>query len=456
MKSPLVRLFAVTEQLLLLFIWLVLVMNLFFTWQNFVNPLGDAIGDTRSAPDTLSHNILLAMYFVIFVLSLTRIKLMIRTLLENGLLLVLSLWILLSITWGSDPATASSAVIRFLVFVVFSAYLVSRYDTTEFVAFLTRGFAFSVFASFAVMVLVPRLGHSNIAGGYQNAWRGAFTHKNWLGAAMSVGIVVAAYSYHLRANSRLLAAFTFLGGLVLLFMSRSATSLIATATSLLVAIGGLALQSEGKKSPLRGIALLAIAVAIVGILVFPLLDIEIGKLPKIIGRSSDLTGRAEVWRAVKMAIHDRPLTGYGYGFWSMPSVMKDNIWTSAGWEVPHAHNTWLDAWLQLGLIGLLLTGLVWLLAVWRAAWLALVSNAKGALFLLTILLGCLSRSAAETVMFAPALTSLFWLLTAYMYVGRINRERRLEKKIAAPEPRSILNRPTAPAAAMLGVSKSPS
>jgi O-antigen ligase len=341
------------------------------------------------------------------------------------------------------------AVIRFFAFVVFSAYLVSRYDTTEFVAFLTRGFALSVLASFAVMLLVPRLGHSNLAGGYQTAWRGAFTHKNWLGSAMSVGIFVA-------ANSRLLAVFTVLGGTALLLMSRSATSLIALGASLLTAIGGLALQSEGKKSPLRGIALLAIGVAIVGLLVFPLLDIEISKLPRIIGRSSDLTGRAEVWRAVKMAIHDKPLTGYGYGFWSMPSVMKNNIWTSAGWEVPHAHNTWLDAWLQLGLIGVLLTGLVWLLAVWRAAWLALVINAKGAIFLLGLLLGCLSRSAAETVMFAPALTSLFWLLTSYMYVGRIARERRLEKKIAAPEPRSILNRPTAPAAAMLGVSKSPS
>jgi len=325
--------------------------------------------------------------------------------------------------------------------VVFSAYITSRYDTTEFVAFLTRGFAVCVIASFAVMVLVPRLGYSNLGNGYQDAWRGAFTHKNWLGSAMSVGVVVAAYSYYLRANSRLLAGFTFLGSLFLLVMARSATSLIATMVSLLTAIGGLALQSEGRRSPLRGLAGLAIGAVIVGFLIFPLLDIEIGELPTFIGRSSDLTGRAEVWRAVKMAIHDRPLTGYGYGFWTMPSVMKNDIWEIAGWEVPHSHNTWLDAWLQLGLVGVFLTGLVWWTAVWRATWFSLVRNVPGTLFFLSILLGCLSRTMAETVMFAPALTSLFWLLTSYMYVGQLMRARRLEAKSQAREQPSDLPPP---------------
>ncbi len=438
MKSPIVRFFVMVEQLLLLGIWLILIMNLFFTWQNFVSPGGDALGSAHAAPDGFSHTILLAIYFVILLLSLFRLKIMMRTLMQNGLLLVLCLWILLSITWGTDPGTALSAVMRFIFFVVFSAYITSRYDTTEFVAFLTRGFAVCVIASFAVMVLVPRLGHSNLGNGYQNAWRGAFTHKNWLGSAMSVGVVVSAYSYHLRANSRLLAAFTFLGGLFLLVMARSATSLIAALVSLLTAIGGLALQSEGRRSPLRGIAALGIGAVIVCLLLFPLLDIEIGELPQFIGRSSDLTGRAEVWRAVKMAIHDRPLTGYGYGFWSMPSVTKNNIWSTADWEVPHAHNTWLDAWLQLGLVGVFLTGFIWWSAIWRATWLAVVKNVKGALFFLTILLGCLSRTVAETVMFAPALTSLFWLLTSYLCVGQIIRARRVEARNRAREPRSDL------------------
>ncbi len=441
MKSPIDRFFVLVEQVLLLGIWLVLIMNLFFTWQNFVTPGSDALGSARAAPDNFSHTILLAIYFVILVLSLFRLKIMMQTLLQNGLLLVLCLWILLSITWGTDLGTALSAAIRFMVFVVLSAYITSRYDTTEFVAFLTRGFAVCVIASFAVMVLVPRLGYSNLGNGYQNAWRGAFTHKNWLGSAMSVGVVVAAYSYYLRANSRLLAAFTFLGSLFLLVMARSATSLIATLVSFLTAIGGLALQSEGKRSPLRGIAALAIGAVIVGLLIFPLFDIEIGELPKFIGRSSDLTGRAEVWRAVKIAIHDRPLTGYGYGFWTMPSVMKNDIWEIAGWEVPHSHNTWLDAWLQLGLVGVFLTGLVWWTAVWRATWFSLVRNVPGTLFFLSILLGCLSRTMAETVMFAPALTSLFWLLTSYMYVGQLMRARRLEAKGQARERPSDLPPP---------------
>jgi hypothetical protein len=48
---------------------------------------------------------------------------------------------------------------------------------------------------------------------------------------------------------------------------------------------------------------------------------------------------------------------------------------------------------------------------------------------------------AETVMFAPALTSLFWLLTSYMYVGQLMRARRLEAKGQARERPSDLPPP---------------
>jgi len=419
------QLIGIIEQGLLLILWFVLIMGLFFPWENFTSPRGDGLNDSIGQQGFgISHAVLMISYACILLLCLWRWKGVAAALWLAWPFLILCVWILMSVSWGPDPAVSLNRAGRFFIIVLYCAYMASRYDSFQFVGFLTRGFAIAVLASIAVILLIPKLGHSNLGGGYENAWRGAFTHKNWLGAAMSIGIAVSAYSYKIRANLRFLSALTFAGCVILLVLSRSATALIATVVSGFVLIVGAAIQSE-RMPVMRALALIGLGLVLAFVLLLPLgvIDINFNDLPSMAGRSSTLTGRTDLWRAVWAAIRESPLLGHGYGFWDQPSVARSKIWLSVDWEAPHAHNNWLEAWLQLGLVGLVITSFIWLSVLRRAMWLVFVRYGHGALFYLVILFNCLSRSVVETVTFSPGLLSLFWWLISYMYIARIVRER---------------------------------
>jgi O-antigen ligase len=79
------------------------------------------------------------------------------------------------------------------------------------------------------------------------------------------------------------------------------------------------------------------------------------KLVMLLGRDSTMTGRTEIWQAVLQAIMKRPLLGYGFAaFWLSLRGESANIILALRWAVPAAHNGFLEIWLQLGALGLLL------------------------------------------------------------------------------------------------------
>jgi exopolysaccharide production protein ExoQ len=74
-----------------------------------------------------------------------------------------------------------------------------------------------------------------------------------------------------------------------------------------------------------------------------------------IGRSDGLSGRTQIWNAVLASILHRPIGGYGYdAFWSLPQGEVAHIFAAAGWVVTSAHNGFLNVFLELGLIGIVL------------------------------------------------------------------------------------------------------
>ncbi|WP_193746358.1 O-antigen ligase family protein [Demequina aestuarii] len=90
---------------------------------------------------------------------------------------------------------------------------------------------------------------------------------------------------------------------------------------------------------------------------------------ELLERGSDFTHRTEIWYEVINFAMQRP-DGWGYvGYWPIWQYPYSEIGTGLEWVRPtHAHNAFLDAWLQLGLIGVvLLVGIVVLLfgSAWR-------------------------------------------------------------------------------------------
>ena len=66
--------------------------------------------------------------------------------------------------------------------------------------------------------------------------------------------------------------------------------------------------------------------------------------------TASLSNRAPLWAELMDSVQQRPVLGAGFeAFWSPDRVEKISF--DQGWMVPHAHNTYLDQTLSLGVVG---------------------------------------------------------------------------------------------------------
>jgi O-antigen ligase len=82
-----------------------------------------------------------------------------------------------------------------------------------------------------------------------------------------------------------------------------------------------------------------------------------GALLGLLGRTSSLTGRTDVWKAV-LSIHTNPLLGAGYeSFWLGDRI--EEVWRIVGFNnFAEAHNGYLEIYINLGWLGLIMLGVL--------------------------------------------------------------------------------------------------
>ncbi|WP_295839453.1 O-antigen ligase family protein [uncultured Microbacterium sp.] len=87
----------------------------------------------------------------------------------------------------------------------------------------------------------------------------------------------------------------------------------------------------------------------------------------LLGRGADLTGRDSIWADVVARADQHPLAGWGFSTpWIPTEPLIDRWILEDGQTVIQAHSMWLDAYLQLGGIGVALLALVYLAYLWRS------------------------------------------------------------------------------------------
>jgi O-antigen ligase len=188
------------------------------------------------------------------------------------------------------------------------------------------------------------------------------------------------------------------------FFTRSATITVAIVVVCALVLALLRVRST--TTP-RGRALtywsLSAGLVIVAGVAFALRNTVLAAL----GKSEDLTGRLDIWSAVIDLAQQRPAFGWGWVSYWIPWVAPfDGLAFESGVRQLHAHNAWLDLWLQLGVLGLVVFGALvvsttaraWLVAVDRPRDFAGKPSAYTAASLLPILLMCalLVQSLAES------------------------------------------------------------
>jgi O-antigen ligase len=102
---------------------------------------------------------------------------------------------------------------------------------------------------------------------------------------------------------------------------------------------------------------LAVVSAAVGLPLFALFVNSMGALVHSLGRNTTLTGRTAIWKAV-LAMHTNPVIGTGFeSFWLGGRLQA--VWNMSVKGIQEAHNGFIEIYLNLGWIGLLLLG--WLI-----------------------------------------------------------------------------------------------
>jgi O-antigen ligase len=117
----------------------------------------------------------------------------------------------------------------------------------------------------------------------------------------------------------------------------------------------------------------------------------------LLDRSPDATGRFSIWEKVWGLITEKPIEGWGWiGYW-IPGVEPfEGLVEINGVPMYQAHNAYLDIWMQLGILGLVL--LLWLMiAVFARLWAVAVRHTNPLyLYPLFVFLVIASQSLSES------------------------------------------------------------
>lgn len=301
-----------------------------------------------------------------------------------------------STVWSATRDVTALAVIALAATTFVAMVTVRGSNPVQFMVLLYRGLqislllgvAFELFVSLVIRHPIGPLVNDlrAIAGDHPGAppeqWsdnllfaggpiQGFVGNRNPFGAIALFAAVTAMILLMEKRLRRADAVVTIAVAFAVHLLTMSATVTVAAAYIVVLTVAALAIRavSPAYKRALSFTVLTCTAVAAVLTikyrdLIFAMLD-----------RGGDATHRTDIWDQVIHTAWLRP-EGWGYvGYWPTWAEPYSTIVDNVGVLAAHAHNAFLDSWLQLGLIGLvlllamvvLLFGSAWRL-VERATW----------------------------------------------------------------------------------------
>jgi exopolysaccharide production protein ExoQ len=282
---------------------------------------------------------------------------------SNQALTVLFLYMLLSITWSDVPDVSFKRWVRTLIDALMA--LVVLTDRAGFAAetkVVGRVTFVSIVLSAIFIKYFRALGTAWDNFGYE-MWVGITTHKNELGQlAMTGGIYSVFELIRNWRRRRIVVKVIYLSYLVLILWILKGPTNHRSNTAIFGLIVGSALLLwcqlfQHRVANLRRYLLRAATVG--GLLLF----VGAGLVRSLVaagisasGRDLTLTGRTDLWADLLDIAAETPIFGVGYGsFWIGNT---HNLWERHLWGPTQGHNGYIDVYLELGAVGLLVLAAV--------------------------------------------------------------------------------------------------
>jgi exopolysaccharide production protein ExoQ len=340
-------------------------------------------------------------------------------------LVALLTYMFVSTLWSEITLIAMKRWIRELIVLLMMLVIVSELNPRRSLASLLRRCAY-VLIPFSVLLIkyYPILGCQYGRYSGIQMWVGVTSQKNGLGRLCMVSIFFLLWTFYKRHREHMTAdaryqtwgdLFVIAIAFYLMKGSDSATSMATLALGIIIFFGLQWARKFKLRVPRIGLVAAVILLAAYGISVPLLGGSDVAGFTSMLGRDTTLTGRTEVWAAVLPAVAKQPLFGYGFG----------SFWTDARrvfYDIPTAHNGYLDILLELGAVGLAFF-VAWLLSCARLLHRALALDYDWASFGICLLLMSLVYNATES-----ALNSLAEYMTAVVVLTSVAVASKLGSK----------------------------
>ncbi|PPS44228.1 O-antigen ligase [Chroococcidiopsis sp. TS-821] len=366
----------------------------------------------RTAGLATDHPIMQAIWLCIYVISvslvLARPRELIVVLQREKLLLLLVGLALFSYYWSALPAITIRRAFALVGTTFFGIYLVTRYNSSQILKLFVWTLSIGAILSPIVSLGFPSIGISPEGG-----WQGFYMHKNLMGRLMGLNaifLLLLIPSTNSKKHRRFMWAGVILCSL-LVFLSTSKGALVTFFALLILYYLYKSLQWRYTVAiPFFIIAVLigaVLALLIIGNLETIVVD--------ILGKDLTFTGRTILWEYVLQMIQQRPILGYGYqGFWRGLDGPSAFVLDAVNWAVPHAHNGFLDLTLNLGIVGLSIFILSFLMSTIRALrWLRLTKKVEDLWPLLSLSATLLYNVAESTLLERNHILWILYVVTVF-------------------------------------------
>lgn len=222
------------------------------------------------------------------------------------------------------------------------------------------------------IILIRYFRHIGVQWGWSGAavsWIGTATSKNTLGQAAVISAIIFIWSKIYKKKStegKMLDYAYIIMSLYLLKGSDDAvsmTSLSMFAIGLFVFLWIRKLKNSTYK--IKNFAIISCGLIFVLLLTFVVHTLNpfsedslLGLAITTMGRDITLTGRTGIWMDIFKTASKSPLLGVGYGAFWIGEIANIPWSSNRTWTLGQAHNGYIDAYLQIGWIGIVLLFMV--------------------------------------------------------------------------------------------------
>ena len=332
-----------------------------------------------------------------------------------------------SSAWSMVPALSLRQNLLYLSGVLSAIGIVSSFEGDDIMDLVARISFLAAILSLVLLVVSPAT-VTTVEGDF----RGIFSQKNSLGAAMTMGALATLHSLSAGKRSRI-SSIVFL--IFILFAAIKSASSTSTLTIFIFITTGFIIWLIQKGS---GARIVGIFGAIVIFLLAVFAASSWGSILELLGKDPTLTGRTDLWALVMPNIFQKPFLGWGYmAFWSTGNPAAMQISDALGWVVPQAHNGILEMLLNVGLVGTVFFLLVWLRNLRLSLRCMRTSDKSMGSSCFLSWIGLLFVGATEVVLVYPGASTVMFFLTGLFceradYIHRHSSVFELKRDVRYP------------------------